>query len=74
MKNIVKKLRIERELSQDELAKSLGITRPNLSNIERSVQIPRASMIFKIASFFGKPAEQIFFEEGGMQAYQKEHD
>jgi putative transcriptional regulator len=74
MKNIVRKLRVERDLSQDDLAKSLGISRPNLSNIERGIQIPKASLIFKIASFFGKPAEQIFFEDDGLQAYQNQHD
>lgn len=74
MKNIVRKLRVERDLSQDDLARSLGISRPNLSNIEREIQIPKASLIFKIASFFGKPAEQIFFEDDGLQAYQNQHD
>lgn len=67
MKNTVRKLRIERSLSQVGLAKELGISRPNLSNIERSVQVPKASLMFKIANFFGKPAEQIFFDDDVLQ-------
>lgn len=46
MKNTIRKLRIERDFSQEELARKLGISRPNLSNIERAVQITKASLIF----------------------------
>lgn len=67
MKNKVKSLRLQKELSQDELARILGIARPTLSNIERGVYNPRGKLIFRIAGFFGKPVEQVFFEDDVLQ-------
>ncbi|GKU30165.1 helix-turn-helix transcriptional regulator [Clostridium folliculivorans] len=62
MKNRIKILRKESNITQDELAKKLGIARPTLSNIERGVNIPKGELILKIASYFEKPVEQIFFD------------
>jgi putative transcriptional regulator len=62
MKNKIKILRKETNITQDELAQKLGIARPTLSNIERGVNIPKGELILKIASHFEKPVEQIFFD------------
>ncbi|GKU24052.1 transcriptional regulator [Clostridium folliculivorans] len=62
MKNRIKILRKESNITQDELAQKLGIARPTLSNIERGVNIPKGELILKIASYFEKPVEQIFFD------------
>jgi putative transcriptional regulator len=71
MNNTVRSLRIQRRLTQDELAEILGIARPTLSNIERGVHNPGGKLLFKIAGYFGKPAEQIFFESPVLQEDQK---
>lgn len=71
MQNIVKHLRAEKGITQDELAKALEVTRPTISNIERSIYTPKGPLLIKIAQYFGKPADQIFFEDSVMQAEQR---
>jgi putative transcriptional regulator len=63
MKNIIKILRAKENLTQEQLAKQIGISRPFLSDIENSKVIPNGRTVIKFANFFGLPAEQIFFEE-----------
>lgn len=70
MKNKVKSLRLKQGMTQQKLAESVGVTRPNLSNIERGKQIPRVSSMFRIASFFGQPVEHIFFDDSVLQEAQ----
>jgi DNA-binding XRE family transcriptional regulator len=53
------------------LAKILGIARPSLSNIERGINNPRYSLVVKIAKYFGKPVEHIFFEDCVLQEVRK---
>ncbi|EPY2306831.1 helix-turn-helix transcriptional regulator [Clostridium sporogenes] len=71
MKNELKKLRVQLGLTQEELAKKLKVARPTISNIEREIYTPSGSLMIRIANFFGKPAEQIFFEDSVMQEEQK---
>ncbi|WP_238906146.1 helix-turn-helix transcriptional regulator [Clostridium sp. YIM B02506] len=63
MKNRIKLLRAERNLTQEELAEKLGIARPTLSNIERGKYTPKGNLVVKIIKHFGIPVEQIFFDE-----------
>jgi putative transcriptional regulator len=63
MKNIIKVLRAQNNLTQEELAKKIGITRQALSNIENGKVIPSGKIVIKIANFFRIPAEKIFFED-----------
>ncbi|OSA69852.1 helix-turn-helix transcriptional regulator [Clostridium botulinum] len=71
MKNKLKKLRLQFGLTQGELAQKLKVARPTISNIEREIYTPSGSLMIRIAIFFGKPAEQIFFEDSVMQEEQK---
>lgn len=71
MKNELKKLRVQLGLTQEELAKKLKVARPTISNIEREIYTPSGSLMIRIANFFGKPAEQIFFEDSVIQEEQK---
>lgn len=71
MKNELKKLRVQLGLTQEELAKKLKVARPTISNIEREIYTPSGSLMIRIANFFGKPAEQIFFEDSVMQEERK---
>lgn len=70
MKNILKILRAQHDLTQEELAKMIGISRPALSDIENNKVIPNGKIVIRIANIFGIPAEQIFFEEIVMQVEQ----
>jgi len=66
MRNIIKVLRAQNNLTQEELAQKIGISRQALSNIENNKVQPSGKVVIKIANIFGMPAEQIFFEEDVM--------
>lgn len=55
----LKKLR--GEISQDEIAKQLGITKSSWSMYERGERVPRDEIKIRIANFFGKTVQEIFF-------------
>lgn len=61
MLNKVREQRHVSGLSQKDLAKKLGVSRPTISNIERGIYDPSGTLILNIAKMFGKPVEQIFF-------------
>ena len=49
------------EMSQQELADAVGVTRQTISSIEKSKFVPSALLAMKIARYFGKTVEEIFF-------------
>lgn len=55
----LKKLR--GEISQDEIAKQIGITKSAWSMYERGERVPRDKIKIRIANFFGKTVQEIFF-------------
>jgi putative transcriptional regulator len=71
MKNILKILRAKHDMSQEKLAKMIGISRPALSDIENGKVTPSGKIVIRLAHIFGLPAEQIFFEESVMQEEHK---
>lgn len=48
--------------TQDEVAKALGITSQALSNYELGLRLPRDSIKKKIALYYGKSVQEIFFD------------
>lgn len=66
MKNRIRILRAERNITQTKLAEDLGISRPGLSNIERGKFIPNGEVVVKIIKYFNIPLEQIFYNEDEM--------
>lgn len=61
MTNRVAEIRKERGMSQDELAKKAGISRPYLSHIETQRQQTISNVVmFKIAEALGAKYEYIF--------------
>lgn len=72
MKNKLKVLRAMHNLTQEELAEILEISRPALANIENSKSIPNGRLMIRIANYFGIPAEQIFFEDAVQQEKQEQ--
>ena len=63
MKNRLKVLRAERNISQDDLAKMLRVSRQTINSIEREKYDPSLTLAFKIAVLFEKKVEEIFFPE-----------
>ncbi len=64
MKNRIEEIRKERGILQEELAKSLGVSRQTISSLERGRYNPSILLAHNIAVYFGMTIEEIFiFEE-----------
>ena len=48
-------------MSQEELAAAIGISRQTVYSIEKEKFIPSALLALKLARFFKKPVEEIFY-------------
>ena len=60
MKNKIKLLRVERDLSQAQLADLLGVARQTIIALEAGKYAPSLPLAFKISKLFEKPVESIF--------------
>ncbi len=60
MKNRLRVLRAEHELSQADLADRLGIARQTVNALETGKYAPSLPLAFKISKLFAKPVEDIF--------------
>lgn len=63
MKNQLKVLRAEHNLTQAQLAEALDVSRQTLIAIEKGKFDPSLPLAFKIAQYFGQPIEAIFVYE-----------
>jgi putative transcriptional regulator len=60
VKNRIRVLRAERDLSQADLASFLGVSRQTVNSLETGKYDPSLPLAFKIARHFGLPIEAIF--------------
>ncbi|MDD3190399.1 MAG: helix-turn-helix transcriptional regulator [Candidatus Pacebacteria bacterium] len=58
--NKIKVLRAMRDMTQEELADSTGVTRQTIISIEKNKYVPSLELAFKLAEEFGEPIESIF--------------
>ena len=65
MDNRVEQFRKERELSQEDFARAIRVSRQTVSSIETGRYNPSLDLAFDIADFFGKTIEEIFIRNGG---------
>lgn len=66
VKNKIKVYRAMHDLTQEALAKEIGITRQTLIAIEKNRYSPSLELAFKIARHFGVGVEDVFeYEEEG---------
>lgn len=56
---LLKSLRNERKLSQEALAKELGVHQTTISGIECNERLPSAELVMALSRFFGVPIEQL---------------
>jgi len=63
LKNNLEKLRKVTEISQEELAETLEVSRQTISSLEKGRYNPSILLAFKIARYFNKPIEDIFIYE-----------
>ncbi|MBD5280689.1 MAG: helix-turn-helix transcriptional regulator [Muribaculaceae bacterium] len=63
MKNRIKVERAEKDITQQQLAEAVGVSRQTIVAIEKNRFLPSTPLALKIAKYFGKPVESIFILE-----------
>lgn len=61
--NRMRVARAERDWSQGELARRVGVTRQTVSSIETGQYVPSALLAFVLAEQLGKRVDELFFLE-----------
>lgn len=60
MNTRIRKLRRERRISQEELARAVGTTRQTITSIEVGKYVASLPLAYKIAHYFGLTIEEVF--------------
>lgn len=61
IQNNIRRLRFDRtEMTQQELADKIGVTRQTVNAIELSKYSPSLEVAFRIAEVFGVPLDEVF--------------
>jgi putative transcriptional regulator len=60
MKNRLRQLRSDADLSQGELGDALGVSRQTINSIENGRYLPSLPLAIAIARYFETPVEKIF--------------
>ena len=63
MKNNLKVERAIKDITQDELAKVIGVSRQAINSIEAAKYVPSTVLALKLSAFFGKAVNEICFLE-----------
>ncbi len=63
MKNNIKVERAIMNITQEELARAVSVTRQTINAMEKNKYVPSTVLALKIARLFGKQVEAIFFLE-----------
>ena len=51
------------DITQEELAKKIGVSRQTINSIEKNRYVPSTVLSLKLAKLFGKPVNEIFILE-----------
>ena len=58
--NRLRVLRAEKDITQEELAKAVGVTRQTILAIEKGDYAPSMLLGMQLARYFGKSADEVF--------------
>ena len=61
--NILRSLRAAGDLTQEDMAKVIGVSKPTYNRKELGLRAFTLEESLKISKFFGKTVEEIFFKE-----------
>lgn len=64
MNNRLEEIRKEKQITQEELASALEVSRQTISSLEKGRYNPSIILAFKIARYFNMSIEEIFIYEG----------
>ena len=75
IKNHIRRLRFENgELTQDQLAKKVGVTRHTIMALEAGKYLPSLLLAFRIAQAFGMPLESVFEVNSTLDSSKRESE
>jgi putative transcriptional regulator len=60
LKNTLRVQRAIKDITQEELAAAVGVTRKTINTIENGVYTPSTALALRMARYFGVPVEDIF--------------
>ncbi len=60
VRNHLKEHRLRHGLSQEELAKAVGVSRQSINSIERGRYTPSLPLALRFAQLFGCPTDELF--------------
>ena len=64
MNNIIEVLRKEQDMTQQQLAQKVGVSRQTIISLESGKYNPSITLAYQIAKLFGRSIEEVFiFEE-----------
>jgi len=63
MTNTLKIQRAIKDVTQEQLAKIIGVSRQTINAIEKKKYVPSTVLALKLARYFEKPVEEIFMLE-----------
>ncbi len=61
LKNSIKVQRAKKDLTQEQLAELVGVTRTTINFVERGRWVPSTVLALKIAKVFEVPLEEVFY-------------
>jgi putative transcriptional regulator len=65
MKNTVKVERAKKDMTQQDLAESVGVSRQTINSIESGKYVPSTVLALKISKVFGVTLDELFQLEDG---------
>lgn len=63
MKNRIEEIRKQKEITQEDFAKNLGVSRQTISSLETGKYNPSIFLAYKIAKCFDMTIEEVFIFE-----------
>ncbi|MDD5623414.1 MAG: helix-turn-helix transcriptional regulator [Candidatus Peribacteraceae bacterium] len=66
LKNCIRRLRFEKNMTQEELALRTGVSRQTIMSIERGQTNPSVLLAYKIAAALTTPVTEVFQMEGNL--------
>ena len=61
LQNRLKEIRLEKDFTQEALAKMVGVTRQTIIAIEKEKFVPSVKLALELANALNKPLESIFW-------------
>ena len=60
LKNTLKVQRAKKDLTQEQLAQIVGVTRKTINTVEKGKYVPSTYLALKMAKVLGVPVEELF--------------